>query len=578
MLQIASGKLFTSDPTRINNLRGILYSNLLIQEDYIIETSAGRLVPTSFTPGRLRELVYEFQEHIEDPIRPGALVSYGIEPYINDFATVVSLGLNAICTGNVNEALRLTSSGGSSKTGYPPSSFVPRVFEGQINVSETEISEFESFVKDLIALKRKYFLQAMRAIRTYVVALHRLPDDLELSYTLLVASIESIAQSIKECNNSWQDIEPNKRMKVDKVLATVDKQTSSAVKDLLIEFEQPGSGKKFRQFVKKHLRQSFFRREANGIECAIRGVDLEQLLKHAYSHRSRYVHQLSELPKELKVGIFPGETVPLDGKQHLTFRGLARLARHLILGFVVDQPKVIKEEYDYRKERHGVMYASLAAEYWVGDTKYLKLSDGNKRFEGFLTQLSAYLRKEREAKISDIRPMLIKAEELMETGTEQERRPFLVLYLLFNASLPADQKMESAQSIESKYSSELSAPSAEIMLLHMIVRSTPNWDLTDYEAALEKYFCQRNSKLGLRLPQTFETGLLLFLAEQHRLAGNIERAKNLVSQAVESYPGCLELQKIEESFTASQSVDWFTIVFPQSEADTSKCCFQFCCL
>ena len=125
MLQIGSGKLFAQAPAHHNELRGILFSNLLILGESEIETAAGKLLPTTTISGRQRQLVYEFTEFIEEDPAVGALVSHGIEPFIHDIAAVVSLGLNATCSVSVDDTFRLTAGERSTKVGSSPNSFIP---------------------------------------------------------------------------------------------------------------------------------------------------------------------------------------------------------------------------------------------------------------------------------------------------------------------------------------------------------------------------------------------------------------------------------------------------------------------
>ena len=568
MLQIASGKLFTSTPTRVNNLRGILHTNLFLHDDDTIETAAGTVLPTNFIPGRLAETVFEFKEYIEDPPVPGGIVSSGIEPYIRDFASVLSLGLNVTCTVSSIETLQLIRGGSSTKTGYPPSSFVPRVFDQQIYVSATEITEFVLFVNNLIALKRKFFLDAMQAIKTYDVALHRIPDDFELSYILLVMSVESLAQSSRNIKMCWEDIDPNKQRKFDEVLSNTDEQTSLNVKNLLLKFEQTGSSKKILHFVKQHLRPSFFRQEAIGIAHPLRGCDLDLLLKQAYARRSRFVHHLGELPRTLKVGINQAETLQVEGRQELTLAGLARLARHLILEYVRMKPKVAKECYDYRSERYGVIVAPLAEKYWIGNPKNLKLTDGPKRLRGYLIQLAACFKNEKHAEITDLSEMLKRAKTLLDSGTAKLRRALLALHRLYNAHVPVNEKMNTSQSIERKYVDEFSIPCVENLLVCMILKVSPNWIITDYKDAINEYFDQRHTKNGLSLPPVFDTAILLYVAEQNRLAGKFDCVKKLLTLAIESYPGHQGLIHMEKTFNTGSIIDWFAVLFPVSEGDS----------
>lgn len=255
---------------------------MLILQDEAIETKAGRILPTSYISNSNCGFVYEFREYLEQTTAPGVLVSSGIEPYIYDFATIVSLGLNVTCTVSAEETHRLTTGKQGAKFGFLASSFIPRVFDRQIIIANTEISQFVDFVKNLIDLERKYFLRAMRAIRTYVVALHRLSDDLELSYTLLVASIESLAQSEDEIELEWSEYDAAKRSKMDRALEGADTDTCRRVREAVLEIEKPGAARKFREFCKANLQPTFFRGEADGVESPLSKPDLEQLLREAY--------------------------------------------------------------------------------------------------------------------------------------------------------------------------------------------------------------------------------------------------------------------------------------------------------
>ncbi|PWS22080.1 hypothetical protein DKP78_20245, partial [Enterococcus faecium] len=76
----------------------------------------------------------------------------------------------------------------------PPGGFVSRVFEPTIYVTDEKAAEFEGFVEQLLGLERRTYLAAMRAIRTFVAGIQRIPDDLPLAYTMIVSSTESLAQ------------------------------------------------------------------------------------------------------------------------------------------------------------------------------------------------------------------------------------------------------------------------------------------------------------------------------------------------------------------------------------------------
>ena len=107
MLQIASGKLFTGKPAQSNELRGVVYTNLQLYGRETIETAAGRLLPTSNLSDS-KTVVYELTELIEDPPVPGGVASHGVDPYLSDFAAIVSFALNVTCTADSELTRRLT--------------------------------------------------------------------------------------------------------------------------------------------------------------------------------------------------------------------------------------------------------------------------------------------------------------------------------------------------------------------------------------------------------------------------------------------------------------------------------------
>lgn len=568
LLQIASGKLFQSTPGQRNELRGVLHTNLFFLHEAPIETVAGRILPTNSLSPRSGQLVYEFTELIEQSPGAGVLASHGIEPYLHDFAAIVSIALEATCTVTPEEISRLIGQHRSTKIVYPPRSYIPRVFDSQIVVKDDEIKRFIGFVDALIALQRRSFLAAMRAIRNYVVGMHRLADDLELAYTLFVASIESLAQQFDAFQPEWDDYDESKRRKIDSALLHADETTACKVRNALLKIEHVSLTRRFREFSIAHVRGSYFRDETEGVTGPVNRADLVEALREAYRLRSQYIHNLKELPRPLAISAITGDTVRVEGRTLLTFQGIARLARHVILEFVDRQPKLQTEKYDYSGERYGIVRMPLAPQYWVGGAENITLKIGTKRLEGFLNQLSSYFSKDDDSSVTDLTPALSKAEALFSGANEAQRRPFLALYFLFNALMPDAQKMPNLQSIESKYESELTKPSIESMLLHLALRITPNWLLDDYKRVYDDYFRQRSFKTGLRLPRTFEAGISLELAEHYRVAGEVGSSRELIGRATESYPGHKPLRDLEREFSPQCRIRWFPIIFPEMSSLT----------
>lgn len=93
-------------------------------------------------------------------------------------------------------------------------------------------------------------------------------------------------------------------------------------------------------------------------------------------------------------------------------------------------------------------------------------------------------------------------------------------------------------------------------------RANPEWVLSDHETVHENYFRNRDRKKGLRVHRTFEAGLSLVLAKRHRVSGDARRAQELLSFAVENYPGHQPLRSLEDTFDPGMKIDWRPVLLP----------------
>ena len=561
MLQIASGKLFSKEPGQRNELRGVVYTNLQIYGRKPIETAAGRLLPTS-SLGITNTAVYELTELIEDPIGDGAIASHSIDAYINDFADIVSFALNVTCTPDAEVTRRLTSGRHGSEATIPPGGLVRRVFDREVWCQDDDAVCLVEVIKGLIGLQRKSYLAAMRAIRTYARGLRRLADDPELTYTLLVASVESLAQRFRGDHPEWEDYPEEKRLRIDRALAGADDKTSGLVKQALLGIEHVATRRQYVEFVRSHLNSSFFREEALGQENPIGRSHLPDALKQAYDLRSRHIHELRELPKLLTAGFHHGETFTVDRVSMLTFQGMTRLARHVINEFIKRQPKVETEVYDYSRERTGIVSVRLAPKYWIGKVADLNVGSGRDRLEGFLVQIAPGLLDGADVEVSDLRDMLAEVEKMLPNATKIQRRPFLALHVLFNKLVVPEMRMPTLEQVLESYQPELECLSCEAMILHLLFGEMPKWPLEKHRAMHDDFLRDQSRPSSLKMPPIFRAGLSLALAERYRASGEEGHARSLISTAVENCPGHTTLCNIEETFDPSKAIPW-KFQFPQ---------------
>jgi len=564
MLQIATGKLFTC-PTRLENrLRGMLYTNAVLLREEAIDTAAGKLLPSTSHSVRPFGLVFESIERIEQEAdgKPGVLVSSTVDPYLHDFAILVSFALNCVCTPDFDLARRLTSGERGMSTKVAPQQLIRRFFARECTHDPEGLVFLPTFIDRVIGLQRKTFLGVMRAIRTYVNAMHRIADDLELAYALLVASVESLAQDFDGHPSDWASVNEKKRSTIDAVIAGLDAAVADRIRDAILKFEHVALGRRFREFVIAHTTPSFFREAVEGSGRRVGRSDLAGALAEAYGSRSKYVHQIQRLPSMMSLPNGYAETL-LEGRAvHLTLQGLSRLMRAVIIEFVMRQPVLDHEPYDYRLEREGVIQARLAPQYWVGHAEGDITRSGRDKLEGFLEQLESWLVNGDGAVVTDMRPVLAMSARSAPTIPKSLRRPYFALHALFNLYVSAPQRAPVPPNVQQMIERELDEPSTEALVALAAYGQVVSWPLTTHRELLDSYLLRRSSAAGLRLPRLFEAAIMLELAERYRDAGDMARCREMVSLAVENHPGHPGLLALEERLGSESPIEWRRVLLP----------------
>lgn len=555
-LQIASGKLFRSDPARTNELRGVLHTNLDLAAP--LQTVAGRLVPTNNL--RARVLVYELQEHMELP-REDVLVSRGIDPYLSDFAAVTAFGLNVVCTPDPDLKRRLLVGPPSPTTDAMPKKFASTTFSEPVYCKPPQAERFADFVGQLIGLRRAVFLDAMRAIRTYVTGIHRLGDDPDAAYTLLLSSPEPLLRHFDVDAPTWDDYPANRRGRIDRALQHADERTRRDVQEALVWLDRNAVARRLRLFVDAHLDASFFREEASGAVSPVGRSELQRCLGHAYALRSSYLHASKGLPSELTLGpAIRADTTRVERGTVLTFDGLGRLVRHVIRQFISRQESVLKEPCDYSGEEPGVIRVELAPEYWIHRPGDFSAKAGRRRLFAFCEQLATAVRTKNPPQITDIREMLALVRSRLDGMKRDDRLPYIALYCLFNLAVPADDRIDDNSDIVRLYREDLALPTIEAMLLALFTRSVPRWDLDDHESALRGYLDGKGRDQGIRMDNLLEAGLTLELSERYRLCGDTDKARKLIRLALENHPGNQGLMRLEREFDPADQIQWQAVM------------------
>lgn len=562
MLQINTGKMFLNPVEYRNSLSGVIYTNLCIAHKEKIQTIAGSILPASMT-GNIATLVYEIEEQIEKRgDEQGILVSHSVGPYIADFATIMSFFLK--CTATVNHDLtqRLLSNHIGISTHCTAKSLIKRVFDETIYCTESDVDKFSIFISQLLGLERVKYLSVLRSIRTYVTAMHRVCDDLELAYTLFVASVESLAQDFDGHQSTWADYDQRKRARIDSELQSLDTYTADRIRNAILDTEHTALSRRFREFALNHVTQSFYRDEASEIERPIAYHDLKKALQNAYQARSQYIHKIKQLPPLLTFSMSQNEISVIDGSTWFTLQGISRLARHIITEFIFRQHTVDSEPYNYSMELAGIVQVPLDYQYWIHKPDKSPEA-GFKKLEGFLHQLSnCYLRLP-DARLTDLSAVLIDAAKSMGSLEKDARLPYLALIGLYRKIVSNSVFVPSPKE---SYLKELDAPSASSLICHLILRKEPHWDIPTHKSVIETYFSSRHNKNSFHAPRLFESAMYLDLAERYRSSGDKDSASLYIALAVNSFPEHQALRNFEMRFSEDQSglIIWSEILLSEN--------------
>lgn len=572
MLQIATGKLFHGPILRVNKLRGTLFSNMSRLPPQGLTTKAGNLGSTDTLAERTPSLIYEVDEAIEgEKLAPGLITSYGVDRYQQDFAALATFFLQVTCNPDRDLVLRLTSGQRGLATNSPPNHLLKQVFDRAVGVTSSEVDAFARFVELLLGLERAKYLVVMQAIRTVVTGLHRMGDDLEVAYTLIVAALEAMAMKFDGHKTKWEDVDERKREPIEAALKDADTALATAVKDAIAQNEHVLQRRRFKAFILATLPETFFREDAVDAVAPVGRLDLGDGLDVAYDLRSKYVHALEELPASLTESRgFTEMIILLDRKTALSFQGLFRVARSVIIEFVQRQRQVVKEPYNYIYETGSVVRAQLAPSAWMRPAAIGK-DLGRDWFEGFLELLDQGALGRSQPTMIDLRPSLDQIEPLLKRRVPQDsRRGYAALLNAVHFLLPEPFQPSNPTPVLMKCEKDLDVPCPEALILYCLTCTVPSWTIDQQAAVLDEYLRMRSKKSGLRFPRRLDAAMILELAERYRLAGQWEHAACRLAMASENFPEFPQLRALMASAGADSQIAWKEVLLSHRDAETTS--------
>lgn len=510
MLQIISGKFFDSDDRFHNDKKAILYSNAAFRG----KTQMGHLYIESVQAyGNISSYIVSFDSQIQKTPSNFQLVDVGGEEVIRQFKNIISFYLCSIFDEEKGVVERVCRKGDGTRGIKLPSDFAYDVVAYKKFIEPADIESCNLFIKHLVGLPRKDYINILNCIVAYNSSIKLLADDISLAYSLLVYCLESLTQSYDNFITTWNDVDESKRDKLEEIFKEISPEKAEQIKEILYTDANLKLAKRFNSFVVEYTSDEFF--EGVVGKKRISKSEYEVALKNAYNIRSKYAHMLKPLMKELSMAELTKDSDIFEFQKEVffTYSGLLRATREVIINFTNSLKEVEKEEYDWHNELPGMFSVEMPPYYWIGRGNDVKGESASERFEGLLQCIVYY--NQMVPRMDEV--VCTYLNHLEEMKKENKKAAFAVCVLYVETIQNVEEKTKELYSLKFekyiKLFKECNIYAITICTLSPEISEKCRWNIEDIEQVLEKYNQRKYKKNSIKLPKEIQAILYLTLAQ-----------------------------------------------------------------
>lgn len=519
MLQIISGKFFTSDDRHRFDALGILYSNVACWRPIV--TPVATLHPVDPHGSVARYVVTYINQIEKEPASP--LVRGGDTEIIEQFRLLLMFGLRGFFASERLEVEHACRVRPQSSNDYVPSLIVDRFCAARIHAENDDLARCEALVRNVIGLRRRTYVATMAYLRNFVHALEAADTNIDLAYSMLMYGIEALSQQFGTFDPTWTDYEERVRTRIDSLLSS-DPALRDQIRDALLQSTPVRIQQRAIAFVEEHLSDDFFEGEhLRQRKLPLRRSFVRRAIRNAYQRRSKFVHQL-ERAQYLQASFSDFDTLTRDHEPFLTFRGLFRVAEQVVRHFITTREKVDTENIDWPSELPGRITAQLAPSYWIGNANTLQPNGAHERLSAFLGQAQDALSG--GGSVTDLRAVLLKIESFMTKGSGSipQRRAMASLYVLYHTLVKPNPDLEAIKVNDDAFSrcqELLKSCSMESLVTRLLLGSEFEWPRDECAEVVSAYLEEKFSSDSVSLPAETEAALLAEIANM-LLAGPVD--------------------------------------------------------
>ncbi|QEL13857.1 hypothetical protein [Limnoglobus roseus] len=568
MLQILTGRFFEGEgKLEQQPTEAILYSNWMCCGT--IKTPVGELRRTHYGEGLVSSYVFHYVNKYERASDKDPMVLAHSDEAVDHFRYLCCVWNRAIFHPNRAIVESLANQG---------TRYVDRFLDRRIDAAGEDRDAFGKFVADVTSLPRGKYLKVIACVRAFSDSIEAIQANFDVAYSMLVYMLEAMGKvSDDKHTPNWDDYEEGQRRKLDSVFTRVDYNVAGEIKSILTNTQHLKLSKRFSEFVIKHVRDTFYTDEAKGRNWAIRKSELPRLLKNAYTSRSGYVHDLEEALEDVRFNCSDSvtDTIRFGHDVYLSYSGLVRLARHVLISFVSSSLKLEREEVNWRSQLPGMMMAEMSPEYWIWRHEGFSQEHAKHRFGGVALYFMELLTKPTATMIT-LRPLMDQLDSQLDKAKASNKPAIIAMLWLYNMHIV---QSHATPNWKERIHSAIDADATcriEYLAVIALVQGRLSFDGIATEQAYREYQQHRYKPSSVSLPPRLEVAVLCYAANVYLEESKHDDYKRLVDEAITDMAGIGDVQStLATARDANLLVDIATMLGQParpsaSEAPTAK--------
>ncbi len=571
MLQILTGRFFGEGRVNKKDCDSVLYSNFGWLDP--ITTAVGELRPADARGSGISSYVFRYTMRYEMADNDIIHMLSGDEA-AEQFRTLACLWFNSFFHRDRSHVEMLCrQEPRHASDGGVPSRFVDTFFDKVPMNPHQEIGGFVRFIDKAIGMPRKEYRLLISCADAFLDALEAIDTNRDLAYSMFVYSLEALTQAKDGFSPNWNDFPQDTRLRLEKQFAEMQPQHVDEIKAALLNNPHLKLKKRFIGFIGAHIEDSYFITEAQG-RMALPKNELDRALANLYDTRSGYVHSLQPIQQLLRLPNWSAKAdyFPWDHEPFLTFSGLARLVRHVLIRFVERQPTLEKEDYpDWRSELPGIIEGRLEPKYWIARTDNLRKEQAVSRFNGFMSHFASHMHQV-PWELPDVRPLMQQIESLVPHSCTTDRRVWLSLYILLNCIIGEKNRRPNWEEFVAKHENDADGCAIELLAIRVLLLNDLPWPVAESEREFEQYLKVKYRAKAINLPRSIEVAIMSEIANMHLAESATESYRRWIDRAVLDAAGSIDTQVyLQECHAVSASVSLAKVLrIPESVLRESK--------